>query len=145
MSNSPFKLVNDFFESYANALEQYDTKLMALHYSVPCTFLSDDSVTVFSEASKLEGLFNQGTAFYRQYGIAHARPEVWSKRFWTDRIAKVKVSWHYYDANNQPIYSCDYQYILRLDKQDKWKIELSVSINEKERMEEWLEQRNNQA
>ncbi len=145
MSNSPFKLVNDFFESYANALEQYDTKLMALHYSVPCTFLSDDSVTVFSEANKLEGLFNQGTAFYRQYGIAHARPEVWSKRFWTDRIAKVKVTWYYYDANNQPIYSCDYQYILRLDKQDKWKIELSVSINEKERMEEWLDQRNNQA
>ena len=138
MSNSPFKKVNDFFESYANALESYDTRLMAHHYSIPCTFLSDDAATVFTEASALEGLFNQGTGFYKQYGIAHARPEVWSKRFWTDRIAKVRVGWHYFDQDNKPIYSCDYQYILRLDKQDNWKIELSISINEKEKMEEWL-------
>jgi hypothetical protein len=136
-----FQRLNTFFESYAKALENFDTKLMALHYSIPCTFLSDDSATVFSEASKLEGLFNQGTNFYKQYGIAHARPEVWSKRMWTDRIAKAKIEWHYFDKENQPIYSCEYQYVLRMDKKDEWKIELSVSVNEKEKMEEWLKNR----
>lgn len=141
MSSSTFQKVNEFFESYASALEQYDTKAMTFHYNIPCTFLSDESSTVFTEASKLEGLFNQGTSFYKQFGIVHARPQVWSKRFWTDRICKVKVNWQYFDKENKPIYDCDYQYIIRLDKTDNWKIEVSVAVNEKEKMEEWLEGR----
>lgn len=130
--------INSFFDDYAKALESFDTKSMAYHYAIPCTFLDDDSAQFFSEASKLEGLFNQGTTFYKQFGIAHARPEVWSKRQWTGKIVKVKVNWKYFDAANKPVYNCDYQYILKLDKHDKWKIEVSVSINEKERMEEWM-------
>ena len=141
MSSNSFQQINDFFESYARALEQYDTKKMAWHYNIPCSFLSDESATVFTEASKLEGLFNQGTGFYKQFGIAHARPEVWSKRFWTDRICKARVNWQYFDKDKQPVYNCDYQYVLRLDKHNEWKIELSVAINEKERMEAWLESR----
>jgi len=141
MSASQFEKINDFFESYAQALEQFDTKAMTLSYHMPCTFLSDESSTVFTELSKLEGLFNQGTSFYKQFGIAHARPQVWSKRFWTDKICKAKVNWQYFDKENKPVYDCDYQYILRLDKNSHWKIDVSVSVNEKERMEEWLEKR----
>lgn len=137
MSETVLHRVSEFFDSYANSLESFDTKAMAQHYALPCLFLSDDSSTVFTEASKLEGLFNQGTGFYKQFGIAHARPEVWSKRTWTDRIIKCKVNWQYFDAGNQPIYDCDYQYVLRLDKHDKIKIEVSVSVNEKEKMQEW--------
>lgn len=136
-----FQQINDFFDNYAEALEHFDSKGMAYHYNIPCSFLADESATCFTEASKLEGLFNQGTVFYKQFGIVHARPEVWSKRFWTDRMAKVKVHWQYFDKDNQPVYSCEYQYILRLDKHDNWKIEVSVSINEKEKMEEWLHSR----
>lgn len=135
--------VSSFFDSYARALESFDTKLMAQHYYIPCTFLADESTQVFTEASKLEGLFNQGTNFYKQFGIVHARPEIWTKRSWTEKIVKVKVNWKYYDVNNQPVYNCDYQYILKLDKHDKWKIEVSVSVNEKERMEEWMRTVNN--
>lgn len=137
MSESTLHKVNEFFDTYASALESFDTKAMAQHYVLPCLFISDDNSTVFTEASKLEGLFNQGTGFYKQFGIAHARPEVWSKRAWTDKIIKAKVNWQYFDAENQPIYDCDYQYILKVDKQGKIKIEVSVSVNEKERMEEW--------
>ena len=141
MNSSPFYKLNDFFEAYANALENYDTKLMAKHYDLPCTFLSDEANTVFTEVSKLEGLFNQGINFYKQFGIVHARPEVWSKRMWTEKIYKVKVNWQYFDKENKPIYNCDYQYILHLDKQNNWKIQVSVAVNEKERMEEWLERK----
>lgn len=133
--------INSFFESYAQALENFDTKHMAQHYALPCTFLSDDSAEVFKDASKLEGLFNQGTGFYKQFGIAHARPDVWSKRQWSDRIVKARVLWQYFDKDKQPVYNCEYQYILRLDKHDKWKIEMSVSINEKENMEEWMKRK----
>jgi len=141
MNTSSSQKINDFFDDYARALESYDTKLMARHYNIPCTFLSDEASTVFSEASKLEGLFVQGTGFYRQFGIVYSRPEVFSKRFWTYRICKVKVNWQYFDKDKRAIYNCDYQYLMRLDKNNNWKIEVSVAINEKERMEAWLKQR----
>lgn len=142
MNNAAFQSINDFFERYAGALESFDTKFMTLHYSIPCTLLSDDSTTVFTEASKLEGLFNQGVGFYKQFGIVHARPQIWSKRPISERVAQVKITWQYYDALNQPVYNCDYFYILKLDKNDHLKIEMSVSINEKEQMDEWIASRN---
>lgn len=139
MNNAAFHAVNDFFERYAHALETFDTKHMSMHYSIPCMMLSDDTTNTYTEASKLEGLFNQGVGFYKQFGIAHARPSIWSKHPVSERVARVKVNWQYYDALNQPVYNCDYFYILKLDKNDQWKIEMSVSINEKEQMDAWIE------
>lgn len=129
--------LNDFFENYASALERYDTKSLAYMYNIPCTMLSDEATTVFNDAGKLEGFFNQGASFYRQFGIAHARHEIWMKRQLSDRIATVKVNWQFFDALNAPIYDCDYQYTMKLDKNNQWRIILSVSINEKKNMEEW--------
>jgi hypothetical protein len=143
MSANAFHHINRFFESYAAALESFDTKQMARHFDLPCMMLSDDTATSFTDASRLEGLFNQGAHFYQQYGVAHARPEVWSKRQWSPRIAKVRVEWRYYDKNNQFLYACDYQYVLHLHNQADWKIRLMVSVNEKERMEAWLKNRGN--
>jgi hypothetical protein len=129
--------VNQFFEQYAHALENYDTKGMAFLYNVPCTMLSDDSTVIFNDGVKLEGFFNQGAAFYKQFGIAHVRHEIWNRRHLTEKIVNVKVNWQYLDALKQPVYNCDYHFVLKLDKKDQWKIILSVSVNEKERMEEW--------
>jgi len=135
--SSKTQSVNDFFEIYAHALEIHDTKGMTFLHHVPCTMLSDDAFTLFNEASRLEGFFNQGMTFYKQFGIVFARPDVRSKVPLTDKITNVKVSWKYLDADNAPVYSCDYHYVLKLDKNKHWKIILSVSVNEKERMEEW--------
>jgi hypothetical protein len=129
--------INDFFETYAQALERYDTKGMAYLYNIPCTMLSDDTTAIFNDAGKLEGFFNQGVAFYRQFGITNVRPGIWNRREWTGKVLNVKVNWQYLDSNKRPIYNCDYHYVLKLDKNDRWKIILSVSVNEKERMEEW--------
>jgi hypothetical protein len=134
----PMQNINNFFEQYAKALEQYDTKGMAHLYNIPCTMLSDDATTLFNDAGKLEGFFNQGITFYRQFGIAHARPEIWNRREMTEKIVHVKVNWQYFDSLKQSIYNCDYYYVLKLDKNTHWRIILSVSVNEKERMEEWL-------
>ena len=84
--------INSFFEAYARALETADTKMMVTFYSLPCLFLSDDSSSSFTDATKLEALFNQATLFYKQFGIVHARPDVWTKRSITDKIVKVKVN-----------------------------------------------------
>ena len=133
--------INHFFENYAHALENHDSKSMSYMYHIPCTLLSDDATTLFNDAGKLEGFFNQGISFYRQFGITHVRHEVWSRRDWTDKITHAKVNWQYYDKNNNPIYNCDYHYVLKLDKNNQWKIILSTSVNEKERMEEWQQQK----
>ncbi len=137
ISTLPMQKINTFFESYSRALELYDTKGMAFLYNIPCTMVSDDATTVFNDAGRLEGFFNTGIGFYRQFGIAIVRHEIWSRREWTGRIINVKVNWQYLDSLNNPIYNCDYQYVLKLDKNNQWKIVLSVSLNEKERLEEW--------
>src|SRR6185437_7713674 len=141
MSIQPLYRVDDFFESYAKALENHDTKLMAHHYFVPCTFLSDDATTLFTEASKLEGLFNQGVMFYKQFGVASVKADVRNKKPWSEKIIHSRVNWQYCDSKSQPIYNCDYQYILKPDKNNNLKIHLSVSLNEKERMEAWMNKR----
>ena len=133
----PMQQINNFFEIYSKALEHYDTKGLAYLYNIPCTMLSDETTTSFSDAGKLEGFFNQGANFYRQFGIAIVRHEVWSRRELTGRVTSVKVIWQYFDSHEQPIYNCDYHYVLKLDKHDLWRIILSVSVNEKERMEQW--------
>ena len=129
--------INDFFETYARALEHYDAKGMAYLYNIPCTMLSDDATSFFNDAGKLEGFFNQGAGFYKQFGIANVRPDVWSKRELTPKIMNVKVNWHYLDVFKKPIYSCEYHYVLKRDKNNLWKIITSVSVDEKDRMEEW--------
>ncbi len=129
--------MNSFFENYARALEQYDTKGLAFMYNFPCTMLSDDAVSTFNDAGKLEGFFNQGMSFYRQFGIAHVRHEVWNRRDITSRIMVAKVIWQYFDALKAPIYNCEYHYTLRLDRNNNWRIVQSVAVDEKERVEEW--------
>lgn len=137
ISTHPMQQIYSFFETYAIALERYDTKGMAYLYNIPCTMISDDTTTMFNDAGKLEGFFNMGAGFYKQFGIARVRPEVWNRRDLSEKIVSVKVNWRYYDSKDSPIYDCDYHYILKLDKNNHWKIILSVSVNEKERMEEW--------
>lgn len=138
MNDQIYKQVNTFFDAYAHALENHDTKLLAYHYHIPCTLMSDDNTTVFSEASKLEGLFNQGVVFYKQFGIVHARHTIWNKDIWTDKIIRVRVNWQYFDAQQQLVYDCDYHYVIREVKNGQLKIICSVSVNEKERMNEWM-------
>ena len=127
---------NELFAHFADALSRLDTKTMAYLYAMPCTLLSDDSTTVFSEPAKLEGFFNRGAAVYRQLGVAQVRCDIWSRQAWTDKMALVKVKWHYLDKSGNGIYSCDYQYIIKLNQENRPGIVMSVSINEKERMAE---------
>ena len=137
ITTHPMQQVTNFFETYAAALERYDTKAMSYLYNIPCTMISDDATTMFNDAGRLEGFFNMGAGYYRQFGIVKARPDIWNRRHWSGKIINVKVNWQYFDSNDNPIYNCDYQYVMKLDKNNHWRIILSVSVNEKERMEEW--------
>ena len=130
--------MNNFFESYAGALEKGDIKLIANHFHIPCTFISDDIATTFSESSRLEGVLGHSLRFFKQLGIVSIRAEVWTRHMWTEKAISAKVNWKYFDGLDQPIYNYDYQYVLKADRNNKWKIVLAVSINEKERVKELM-------
>ena len=136
-TESAIQQVNSFFDEFSHALQRFDTKAMAFLYNMPCTLLADESTTPFTNATKLEGFFNQGASAYRQFGITNVRHEVWTKHRWTDKMVLVKVKWYYSNAKNELVYSCDYQYIMKTDKNNQLKIAMSISLNEKEQMEEW--------
>lgn len=133
-----FFRANDFFDEYANALESFNAKRLAYSYELPCNFLSDENVTSFTDATQLEGFFSKGLTFYKQNGIAIARPEVWSKERLTEEILKVKLNWHYYNESKELLYNCTYYYLLRNNPENELKIVTAISVNEKEQMEKWL-------
>lgn len=133
-----FKQVNSFFESYAEAIDNFDSKRIAWHYDLPCMLVSDEFSHQFTDNTKLEAVFAQVKRFYTQHHIAHARPTIWSKRQWTNKTVKVKVHWEYFDDDNKFLYGCDDHYVLRIDKNNMLKIIMSISVNEKEQTEAWL-------
>lgn len=132
MQNKHLFKINDFFEGYAAAVARQDTKYIASCYSVPCTFISDDSSLVYSTVAKLESLINHGKHFYAVHNIVEAIPDVKSKLALTSKITRVKVKWRYYNKHQKLVYSCDYLYIIKLNEDWKWQIEVAVPINEKE-------------
>jgi hypothetical protein len=129
--------INGFFDVFAQALSLADTKTMAYLYHMPCTLMSDDSTVVFNDAAKLEGFFNQGVSAYKQIGIVSVYAETRTRQQWTRRIVLAKVRWVYKDKDAKLIYHCDYEYVLKMDKANQWKIIMSVSMNEKEQLEQW--------
>lgn len=129
---------NHFFDEYAKALESFNAKSLAHCYELPCSFLSDEKVTSFTDAVQLEGFFSKGLTFYKLNGIAVAGPEVWNKERLATGIIKVKLNWHYYNETGEPLYNCTYYYLLRNNAENELKIVTAISVNEKERMEEWL-------
>lgn len=132
--------IHNYFERYATAQDNHDTKLMANHYAIPCIFLSQEGSSTYTQQSKLEGLINQGKVFYKKHGITIIEPEVRNHTLIAPNIARTKVNWKYKDHKGTLLYECDYEYILKGENGD-WKIEMAISVNEKERMEAWLNQK----
>ena len=127
--------INHFFDEYANAIAIRDSKHITECFALPCIFIADDKTSAYSTASKLEGLANQGKRFYNTHNITAVRADVVSKKMFTPRVAQAQVRWFYYNSNGKEVYNCDYNYLLRSDEHNKWKIETAVSINEKEKLE----------
>ena len=132
---NPLYRINDFFEAYAQAVERQDSKYVSNCFALPCTFIADDASQVYTTEVKLEGLVNQGKRFYAIHGITHVIPDIKSKSSITQRLVRVTLNWKYTDKKGLTVYDCDYYYILKLDEQDQWKIEVAISVNEKEKID----------
>ncbi len=127
--------INQLFSEYATAVENNDTKAIAVLYALPCTFLSNEGSSMYNDLATLEGSISQGRRFYKKHGIKAARPDVRHKYTITDRIVRVKVNWKYVNSKEEEVYNCDYEYIVKKHNSGEWKIEYAISINEQERLQ----------
>jgi hypothetical protein len=82
----------------------------------------------------LEGLINQGKRFYAVHNITNAIPDIRNKRYISEKIVSVTLNWLYTDDKGKKVYDCDYYYILKMDEEDSWKIEVAIPVNEKEKI-----------
>ncbi len=138
---SELQHLSSFFDAYAQAMQAMDTRMMTHFYDYPCMMISAEKGTAFNDATRLEGLFNQGIGFYKQFGVKEIRAEIWTKQQWSEGLANVKVLWQYRDSDGRLLYDCHYVYTMRKDKNGHWKIQVVLSVDEKEKMERWMQQR----
>lgn len=134
--------LHEYFETYAGCIATGDARGIAHLFALPCMMASDDKSTAFTDANTIEALFLQGFSFLRKHGVVGALPDVRSRKAITSRIIQCNLTWKYHDIQNTVLYSCDYIYTLHHFPKEGWKIESALSINEKERMNEWLESGN---
>jgi hypothetical protein len=131
--------INDFFQAYAQAMLQQDTRLMTRFYELPCMMMADGLANVYTEPNKLEGLFNQGVVYYGQLGVKEFRPDLRNTLHINDQYARAKVLWHHLDASGALMYRCNYEYMLLRGKTGYWSMQSVLSVDEKTELEAWLE------
>lgn len=127
--------INELFTEYATGIETGDTKRVANCFAQPCTFITDEGSVVYTSLAKLEGTINQGKRFYKKHHVTTAYPDIRNKRFLSERLVQVRIWWQYLDEQSKMVYQCEYYYIIRLDEEQEWKIELAVPVDEKEQIE----------
>ena len=138
MKSASISELQHFFEGYAECIDRNDARGIAQYFSVPCLMVSDDRSSAFTDLNAVEVLFLQGFSFLKKHGIVSAKPDVRNRRFITEKILQVAIQWSYFGADGHLLYACDYLYMLHHKEQAGWRIETSISVNEKERMEAFL-------
>ena len=129
--------INDFFTAYATAMLQQDTRMMTRFYELPCTMMADGQANVYTDANKLEGLFNQGIVYYGQLGVREFRPDLRYCAPLNEQYTRAKVIWQHCDASGRLLYSCAYEYILVRQKGGHWTMQVVISVDEKKQLENW--------
>jgi len=127
-----------FFTGFKDSLEKYSPKQVADHYEFPFLFISDQSKNMYTSSSELEELFRQMSIQYKHYNITKARFDILFCRKITDQIYYVEVEWDFLYPNEEKVYSCHYNYMLRKEASGKLKITSLVSVNEHIKLQQLL-------
>ncbi|WP_194815398.1 hypothetical protein [Nocardia sp. XZ_19_385] len=104
-----------FFDEYQKALTAYDAERAAAHWGTPGTIIADGFIgSAESTAEMAEGLAT-GYPFYRRLGLASVGYTLLETVDLTRQIVRVRVRWHFYDAQGALLTDSDYEYLLRRD------------------------------
>ncbi|MEV0245137.1 hypothetical protein AB0H76_00960 [Nocardia sp. NPDC050712] len=104
-----------FFDEYQKALSAYDAERAASYWGMPSTIISDGFIgSVDTTAELAEGLA-ESYPFYQRLGLASVGYTVLDRVDLTRQIVRVRVRWHFYDAEGGLLTDSDYEYLLRRD------------------------------
>lgn len=133
--------VATFLEHYGNCLGRFAIEEIADCYGLPCLILTDEGDLLVSERRQMVETFSAATDIYRQHGFASAHPRIAAFQATTATVATVDVTWDYRDAAGKKLLETDFRYLLRNNDAGEPKIRTVISINEAQRMAEFLSSR----
>jgi hypothetical protein len=130
--------LEEFFVAYGRDLATARDDVIAAHFDEQVLFLSDDGAEVKANDDDFRRHVAAAADSYQGHGINEADPAV--TRFDTAgaRVGVAWVTWTYLRPSGDPLFEADYVYDVR-DNGTRLVIAVVVSINERERLEEYLE------
>jgi hypothetical protein len=119
------KLLGD----YGRALAAGDVEALVECYGFPCTALSDDFVTTYSDADELRVELEEANEYYASLGASDVRYELLVDERISERITRVRVRWLFLGADGAELLRLHYEYTLR-GESDPQQIHVVLSIDE---------------
>ncbi|WP_280232248.1 hypothetical protein [Nocardia cyriacigeorgica] len=125
--------IESFLDEYQAALSAYDAERSAALWGMPGTILSDAFVGSLPSRTEMARGLSQSYPFYQQLGLARVDHTLLEQVDLTERIVRVRVRWHFYDAADDLLTDGDYEYLLRHDD-DGLHTYVAVAIDEVEKL-----------
>ncbi|MGK8501364.1 hypothetical protein [Nocardia asiatica] len=128
--------IEAFLVEYQQALSSFDAERSTALWGAPGTIVSDGFVgSLSSRADMAEGL-RQSYPLYRALGLARVDHTLLGQVELTERITRLHVRWHFFDAAGAILTDSDYEYLLRRDDDDVLRVYVAVAIDEMRKLTE---------
>ncbi|GAB2643422.1 hypothetical protein [Nocardia goodfellowii] len=122
-----------FLDEYQKALSTFDAERSAAQWGTPGTIVSDDFVGSLDSTAEMAAGLAQSYPFYQRLGLAGVGHTLLEKTDLTERIVRLRVRWHFHDAQGALLTDSDYEYLLRRDD-DGLHAYVAVAIDEREKL-----------
>jgi GAF domain-containing protein len=130
--------IEAFLLEYEDALGSYDAERSASLWGMPGTVLTDDFAGSLDSRAELVAALSQAHPYYRSLGLARVTHTLLEQAELTERITRVRLRWHFHDADGGLLTDSDYEYVLRRDD-DGIHAYVGVSIDEQQKLAELAE------
>ena len=124
-----------YFAAYGQTLSEFDASASATLWGLPATVLTDDFAASIYTREELAEAVEQSYPLYQRLGLAGVSFDIVDTVPITAKIARVRVHWHFLDAQDEVLTDGSFEYILR-DDTDGLHCYVSISIDEDEKIAE---------
>ncbi|MEO5951935.1 MAG: hypothetical protein ABIQ44_05630 [Chloroflexia bacterium] len=121
--------LNEFFSKYAGDLGSYNAEALASNYGFPTMTLSSEFAGSVATKKELEQTLSQAFAYYKSFGFASAKYSIRQVNLISPQILSVRVTWGYYNRNDEKLVESDYEYVLKKDD-GKYKVYVAIAIKD---------------
>lgn len=130
--------IETFFSAYAEDLRKFSAASISRNFNIPCMVLDNTSSFAFNEGQELEEKISGALDNYKRLGLSYAVPKIQAINKLTGNLLLVGVVWSYFNAEETRVLNCNYEYTLVRKGEDDLKIAVAISLNETERVSEFM-------